>query len=836
MPTEKRHLYLSGYVKDERYRSKNTARGDKPPKQDRKVHGQKLLNQYQLILDNYEQTVAPFASPITTEKGIYVELISQTHCKLPLDSLDNQDFKLCSCKQIKDTEVAVVFIPEQRRRTFIKKATEYLTKDNKPDKAGEIYPRHHKLIASIAQIKLPDLRSFWTDEPSLFPLDEKTPVWWELWLKKTSEDSAATVASKLAARLNGQLGNFSLNFFDTYVVLIRASAINLAKAPELISNLEELRFAKQTPNPIIDSTPIEQMDWANNIAQRLHYSEKILTSIAILDTGVNYNHPLLKYVCRQDLASAWEPNWPMYDQSHWTFNGNQHGSLQAGIAAFGDLMNIALNNAPIVISHVIESARILPPTGSNEPQLFGAITTGTAAKLEIDRPNLNRVYSLAVTASEHDSGQPSSWSAAIDNFSYNEHGQPPRLFVISTGNNRELHTLTDYWDQVALTPIEDPAQAWNAVTVGAYTEMTVNDDPDFAGWSPFAIFGDIAPSSRSSVSWRWRKQAPYKPDIVAEGGNKLMSPSSDEISNADTVSILTTSGKTTGQIFECTGDSSAACATVSRYAALLMAQYTESWPETIRGLLIHSSQWTARMQERYDTMQINHTPKVAKENILRMVGYGVPNMTRALHSANHALTLVAQGLLKPFTKAANAKASDDPVLHQMMLYQLPWPIEELQMLPPQLEIKLRVTLSYFIEPNPGRRGNRTRYTYQSHGLRFEVIRPGQSLENFRASINKLADTGDYDGKEGVGDGWFLGPQLRTRGSVHSDVWTGSAQDLADMHTIAVFPVSGWWKYKTAMKRWKNTVRYSLIVSIDVPDESIDIYSVVENQIKINIET
>lgn len=51
--------------------------------------------------------------------------------------------------------------------------------------------------------------------------------------------------------------------------------------------------------------------------------------------------------------------------------------------------------------------------------------------------------------------------------------------------------------------------------------MTTNDDPYFEGWSPFAMAGDVAPSSRSSVNWAWRKQAPFKPDVVAEGGNRL---------------------------------------------------------------------------------------------------------------------------------------------------------------------------------------------------------------------------------------------------------------------------------------------------------------------------
>ncbi|HVK57050.1 MAG TPA: S8 family peptidase, partial [Burkholderiales bacterium] len=378
-------------------------------------------------------------------------------------------------------------------------------------------------------------------------------------------------------------------------------------------------------------------------------------------------------------------------------------------------------------------------------------------------------------------------------------------------------------------------QSWNALTVGAYTERTTNDDPTFNGWSPFARAGDVAPASRSSVNWSWKKHAPYKPDLVAEGGNRLLSPDGTEVSNEDVVSLLTTSGRITGQLFEVSADTSAACALVSRQAAILMTEYPEYWPETIRGLLVHSAEWTERMSERFGVLHRKHSPKVAKETMLRSVGYGVPNLERARYSASHALTLVAQDEVQPFIKDAQAKDSTDPKLHEMRLYQLPWPIEVLQQLPPEIDVKLRVTLSYFIEPNPGRRSYRQRYSYQSHGLRFEVIRPGQSLPNFRAYINGLAEMEEYDGPEGESDGWQLGPQLRTRGSLHSDTWTGSAAALADMYTIAVYPVGGWWKYRTAQDRWQHTVRYSLIVSIDVPDESVDIYSVVENLIETQVE-
>ncbi len=335
------------------------------------------------------------------------------------------------------------------------------------------------------------------------------------------------------------------------VILIKASTHQLERAPELIANLEELRPAKETPNVLISSSSKEQYHWAEELIGRLHVDEAITTAVTILDTGANYNHPLLRQVCTEQQAERWHPDWPYYDNYNPTnllVPFNDHGSRQAGLAVFGDLHAALVSAEPVVLNHRIESARILPPSGNNSPELYGDITVGTAAKLEINTPDWRRVYSLAVTAEpEREGGQPSSWSAAIDQFTSGLEDSNQRLFVISAGNNRALSPVPDYWEQVHLAQIEDPAQSWNALTVGAYTEKTTNDDPDFKGWSPLAKSGDIAPASRSAVNWAWRKHAPYKPDVVAEGGNRLLSPDKTEVSGADAVSLLTTSGKTAGQ-------------------------------------------------------------------------------------------------------------------------------------------------------------------------------------------------------------------------------------------------------------------------------------------------
>lgn len=824
MPTNKRHLLIDQFSSAEDFKSRKIGRSSEVPQRDRKVHGNRLLRQYEEITSKHSKAPTNTDLRITEESGVYVKFIGMPNLQLPLNSLDNKDFKLRTCTRIDERDIAIVFVPEERRDGFKNKIAQYLdpTKDGKNNT-----PRNHNLIDSIESIELANLREFWTDDPSLFPNDPDQEIWWEVWLKNYKDKSPKDIGNALANSIGGVLGNTSLSFFDNCVILIKASSRQLEKTPELISTLEELRKAKDTPNVLVESSPKEQLEWTQNLMSRIDLSKDSSTSIAILDTGVNYNHPLLSHFCSEQKSERWDQNWQHYDEK------NDHASRQAGLSIFGDLTAALLDNAIIHFKHHIESARILPPNNNqNAPELYGAITTGTARKLETANRGWRRVYSLAVTApsDQQQGGFPTSWSSEIDLFSSGFADDERRLFIISAGNNIDIQPSVDYWDQLHLAEIEDPAQAWNALTVGAYTEKTTNDDTSFDGWAPFAKFGDVAPSSRSSVNWAWKKQAPYKPDLVAEGGNRLLSQDKSHVTNADSVSLLTTSGKAAGQLFEVSSDTSAACALVSRQAAILMAEYPEYWPETIRGLLVHTADWTARMEERFrDLCKSGKSPYSAKEIMLRSVGYGVTNLQRACYSASNKLTLIAQDSLQPFIKTDDAT---DPKLNEMRLYELPWPREELLQLP--TNARLKVTLSYYVEPNPSRRGYRQRYSYQSHGLRFEVIGAGQSIENFKSSINALATDDTYKGPTGDRDGWKFGPRLRTRGSLHSDCWEGEAALLADMKTIAVYPVGGWWKYRTSKERWKREVRYSLIVSIEVPDEKVDIYSAVENLVRTEV--
>jgi hypothetical protein len=440
-----------------------------------------------------------------------------------------------------------------------------------------------------------------------------------------------------------------------------------------------------------------------------------------------------------------------------------------------------------------------------------------------------------VTATdERDRGQPTSWSAAIDalaagrTFDPATHGliyldqaeeTARRLFVVSAGNVDVEKLEMAHLDRSDLEAVHDPAQAWNALTVGACTEKAVIRDPRRNGWSPLARPGELSPWSTTSVTFQ--EAWPIKPDVVFEGGNLGRDGTAIDFPLGD-LSLLSTYYQPALKPFVLSYATSAATAQVARLAILVRANYPDFWPETVRALVVHSSRWTPAMLAQFH----GGSGKRARAKLARRYGFGVPDLDRACRSANDALTLVVQSTIRPFTKGK---------MKEMHIHNLPWPKEVLAELG-QTQVWLRVTLSYFVEPNPGRRGWKRRHRYASHGLRVDVKAPTESIVEFRKRLNKHALDED-EGRPTTGDseGWFLGEQARNKGSIHSDTWAGTAAALAERAVIGVYPVSGWWKDQPKRDRSEFGARYALVVSIETEAEDIDIWTPVAVQIGVPVE-
>ena len=395
----------------------------------------------------------------------------------------------------------------------------------------------------------------------------------------------------------------------------------------------------------------------------------------------------------------------------------------------------------------------------------------------------------------------------------------------SAGNIDDSNAWSQYPGSNDTDGIHDPAQAWNALTIGAFTDLVRITEPDAQGYTPIAPGGGLSPFSTTSLTWQphW----PLKPDVVLEGGNAAR----DALSAVwmPSLSLLTTHHRPADRLLTTTNATSAATALGSRFAAQVMAEYPNLWPETVRALIVHSAEWTDAMNRMF--LPPNGNPSKADyRNLLRRCGFGVPDLGRAMWSVSNSLTMVVQETLHPFKKDHGKQ----PATRDMHLHSLPWPVDMLEELG-ETQVEMRVTLSYFIEPNPSERGIRSRYRYESHGLRFDVKRPAESIDAFRARINAAArDEEEGTSRSHADPAWLIGPQNRHRGSLHGDMWRGSAADLASRGHIGVYPALGWWRTRPALERYDRATRYALTVSIKAPETEIDLYSEVVNQIGVSI--
>ena len=795
------HLIVTGFFGKEEYKAAPRPGPDFDlPARDRAAHGTSVREQLRKVQGENAESRG-VSSDQEESAPIPIEVRSEPGFLLKLDSLENKQkgIEVGCVRQEGDVQVATVHVPEGALTYFLKRVEEYLGEDTKGTEKTPPKPKHQVLIATIGQIRLATLISFWTDDLDTFPLVDKK-VWWEVWIRVVGGGSIWE-SFRILAESNGlTVGKDTIQFPDRVVGLVYGSAKQLMASAELLDMIGEVRRAKENPADFIALKPSDQAEWINGLLTRLTSPPADAPYVCLLDGGVVLN-PLLGLALDLSDCHRYDPNWPLADSPErranlrWT-----HGSEMAGVILYGrHLAAMLAGEERHNMTHRIESVRIVPPLPrENERRLFGAITSQAVSRVEIAAPDRVRSFCMAITTDGRDRGRPSSWSGVVDQICGGYADQNPRLFFVSAGNT-DLDQRHRYPNSNDTDAVQDPAQAWNAITVGACTDCVSFDQAKYPDYAPIAQAGDLSPSSTTSLTWD--KPWPYKPDFVLEGGNQIVRD--DKALGVEDMGMLTTAHATGGSLLVEFRDTSAATAQAAGMAAMLQAEYPKLWPETIRALLIHSAEWTDRMRGAFGDKKADHVRRV------RRYGYGVPSLDRARYSARDSLTMVVEQTIRPFTKDGSVVKTNE-----MGLHALPWPKDELLELG-ETRVTMRVTLSYFIEPKPGRREGfvKHRHRYQSHGLRFEVKRPPESLDEFRKRVSQAAREEEED-FEAVGDtsGWELGPQMRTRGSVHCDWWTGTAADLANCGVIAVYPVSGWWR-ESKGNDWSKEARYALVVSI-----------------------
>ncbi len=488
------------------------------PPRNRQEHSERLREQLTSIWSRARAgDDALTAVSVSTKDGVYLEFEGAPDCGLLTKSLEDRGAGIrllhiyTFSSEISSQQVtrATVFIPNGKQEYFLKKIQKYATEETKKGR-----PKHADLVQSIENIRLAILESFWSDNLDLLPQGVNS-VWCEVWLRGAG-DPVEQRFREIARELGIEVQPRSLRFPERIVILGKATREQLVASLEYSADIAEFRRAKETARFFLELGNRDQTEWVEELRSRLRVNPDPDVAVCVLDSGENNGHTLLVPILADSDCYSVNMEWGVNDR-------DGYGTLMCGIAAYGDLLDALQHNNPIVVNHCLESTKILPPDGNNDPALYGDITLQGISRAEISGPSRIHIGCMAVTSEDgREHGRPTSWSAAIDQLTSGYDDDVKRLFVVSAGNIMDDEKWSRYPQSNLEYSIHDPAQSWNALTVGAFTEKSTLTDSTLQGHIPLAMPSELSPFSSTSLVWetKW----PVKPDVVLEGGNLAKGP------------------------------------------------------------------------------------------------------------------------------------------------------------------------------------------------------------------------------------------------------------------------------------------------------------------------
>jgi hypothetical protein len=530
--------------------------------------------------------------------------------------------------------------------------------------------------------------------------------------------------------------------------------------------------------------------------------------VCVIDSGIQESHRLLHVALDSANSRSWVPGET--DQRVDRVPGGGHGTRVAGAVLYpqgvprtGRQTAICwIQNARVLGSNCLLPDKLYIPEVLKEIVNFYYLQTGT------------RIFNHSINSSAPCRRiYMSAWAAEIDYLSW----QNDILFIVSAGNLSTVRlpglsitrkTITEHFQEGCVYPdfllkdssrIANPAQSLQALTVGSIAHCTYNvppitsvasqDHPSSFSCTGYGIWGSIKP-----------EVVEYGGDLVKDEGNP---PSFSTPSGVGPELLQTTMGGAPAISAGKIGTSFAA-PKVTHIAAALVSNFPQESCLLYKALIVQS----ARLPS-----WANNAPDLS--SAIRMMGYGLPNLERALGNSPSRVTLINSG--DSLIQAQEAH-----------IYQVIIP-ENLQSPAEAFEILVEITLSYKAEP---RRTRRDKRKYLSTWLHWECSERGESPDSFLTRVLKKSEiTEDEELQRAESDGegifaWSIGQQKnhskrvkdtsRGIGTIQKDWAIVRSFDLREAFCIAV----------VAHKGWNNEpqVPYSLVVSFEVINAEIPIYS------------
>jgi len=565
-------------------------------------------------------------------------------------------------------------------------------------------------------------------------------------------------------------------------------------------------------------------------------------AVCVIDSGIQEQHLLLQPAIDQAASRCFLPDKTPTDVGDEVAGGG-HGTRVAGAVLYGE--EVAKTGTP-QLPFWIQNARVLDASNRLPETVFPAEAMRTIVEHFHFGPRATRIFNHSINAyGACRLRYMSSWAAEIDALA-DVHDV---LVIQSAGNILPTgpqpypgvqdhlaagRTYPDYLCERAAR-VANPGQSLQALTVGsvAYDAFEQGD------WRSFAIAPDWPSAFSRSGPGIWDV---IKPEVVEYGGDFIRSNNQPPDVQGGGIpaacpelvrSTLATPGPAVDR--DATGTSFAA-PKVARIASELQRVLPNATTLLYRALIVQSAQWPEWAEGVLTQIRtpLPGQPKPERQrllgqasNIMRTIGFGIPDLTRATANTDHRTTYIT-----------NAETSIHA--YECHIYQVPVP-QDLRRPADEFDIRIDVTLSYVAQPRRTRRNLRR---YLSTWVDWISSNLGEGLNTFRDRAIKGEDV-EGEALPGSTLPWTLQVSettgsirgtRRNSGTVQKDWAIVKSNALPDHFCIAVRGHEGW------SNDPDTTARYALAVTFEIVGQEISIHDPLrtavlelQNQIETELE-
>lgn len=595
---------------------------------------------------------------------------------------------------------------------------------------------------------------------------------------------------------------------DSFTVRASVSGKCLKDLAQNHPHVFQITEVEPTGHPALPPGPSEERAGPEIVPPELD-----APAVCVIDSGIEEAHTYLSPAVVATDSRNFIPGGSATDTADYVRPGG-HGTRVAGAVLYPTPASLPVAGARKQLPCWIHNARVLDDQCMVPDGVMPALYLEHVVRhfQGAGRTRRARIFNHSINSHfPFRNGHMSTWGAAIDKLSY-EHD----VLIIQSAGNIFADQIANHlragraYPQYQLEPssrVRNPGQSLGALTVGSVAHTFWNFPPRSS------IAQADHPSAFSPAGGGiWGS---IKPDVVEYGGDfvvDVVPPVNVLAANCVSHELPRSTMHGPGATAQDAVGTSFAAPKVAHIAAALEKELPGEPCLLYRALIANSARWPAWAEIEAD-----------KLSVLRRIGYGIPDVGRAISNTEHRVSLVSEG-----TQHIPAREAH--------IYHIRVP-EELRTPERDHRIRIDITLSYASMPRRTRRRVRG---YLATRLSWEASKRGESIASFRARVFHDGDRGGLDG-EAIFD-WMLREQSnygvvegmsRQNGTLQKDWCLIRSHELPPDFCIAVVGHPGWDPSP------ETKAKYALAVSFESVDRDIPIYHpiriAVETPIRVNLQ-